>query len=91
MNTAQKEYQNQQRKIVGQLNRILNDDEKYNFGLAGHIIKKFGYQFSIEILERLPEGKPVSYIIGTLKKEDEKSCNHATSQIHGLAETWRNK
>ena len=91
MNTVQKEYQNQQRKIVGQLNRILNDVGNHNFGLAGHIIKKFGYQFSIEILERLPEGKPVSYIIGTLKREDEKCCDIATSQIHDLAETWRKR
>ena len=88
MKKIQKEFRQQQLLIVEQLARITDLPKHRCYGPAGRIIKDFGYTFCLEILNKLPEGKPLAYIIGALKREHEKTRDLATRQIQTLAEIW---
>lgn len=88
MKEMQREFRRQQLLIVKQLDRITDLHTHRCYGPAGRVIKDFGFAFCMEILEKIPEGKPLAYIIGALKREHEKSCDFATKQIQTLAENW---
>ena len=80
----------QQKKIKKQLSRIIkNLPTHYYYGIAGKLYNEFGCPICLEVLPRIQEGKPISYIYRALQREYSKTTDHTNEQILDLAERWK--
>ena len=79
----------QQKKIKKQLSRIINNlPIHYYYGVVRRWSDEFGGPLCLEVLQRIPAGKPLSYIYRALQKEYFKTKEQTNEQILDLAERY---
>ena len=87
MNEIQTEYKRQQTLLVEQLCRINQKESRYNYGLAGRLMKHFSFDLLIRILSHMREGTPIAYIQGALRREQERTTDFV--RLNGLGAIWK--
>ncbi len=84
-----KERRRRQSFIVEQLARILDWPSHRCWPLAGNLMRRYSYQFTLDILQRIQPGTKLSYIIGALRNEAFKAGIFKNQTINDLAEKMR--
>jgi hypothetical protein len=83
------ERRRRQSFVVEQLARILNRSTYRCYAIAGKLIRKYTYQFTLDVLQKIPSGAKLSYVMGALRNEGFKIGMFQGQEIKDLAERMR--
>ncbi|MDD2869626.1 MAG: hypothetical protein PHN62_13705 [Neomegalonema sp.] len=71
--------------VVEELARIFNYPSMTCYGLAGRMMKKYPYQFIVQVLGQIQPGSPLPYVMGALRNSAFKAGMFQNQEVTDLA------